>query len=195
MFGMMGVFAEFERSMIVARVNAGMARARVNGTKSGRALGRPRITRKVEQRIRHAMDAHFALEADPGLMRPRAGQAIANRPFKGMSARGQPSAKAGMSIRSSISLSCKIRSKVTVSFSTGAAVGAQTGAARRQSRANGGLPIYPARSRCSMRRTRIVVTALALPADEKVRAGEGASNPGLYWEATRLKSPLFSPLS
>ena len=52
MFGMMGVFAEFERSMIVARVNAGMARAKVNGTKSGRAIGRPRITRKVEQRIR-----------------------------------------------------------------------------------------------------------------------------------------------
>ena len=37
MFGMMGVFAEFERSMIVARINAGMARAKVNGTKSGRA--------------------------------------------------------------------------------------------------------------------------------------------------------------
>jgi hypothetical protein len=50
MFGMMGVFAKFERSMIVARVNAGMSRAKVNGTKSGKAIGRPRITRKVEQR-------------------------------------------------------------------------------------------------------------------------------------------------
>jgi DNA invertase Pin-like site-specific DNA recombinase len=38
MFGMMGVFAEFERSMIVARVNAGMARAKVHGTKSGKAI-------------------------------------------------------------------------------------------------------------------------------------------------------------
>ena len=36
MFGMMGVFAEFERSMIVARVNAGIARARASGTKSAR---------------------------------------------------------------------------------------------------------------------------------------------------------------
>jgi DNA invertase Pin-like site-specific DNA recombinase len=52
MFGMMGVFAEFERSMIVARVNAGMARAKASGTKSGKAIGRPRITSKVEQRIR-----------------------------------------------------------------------------------------------------------------------------------------------
>ena len=28
MFGMLGVFSEFERSMIVARVNAGLARAK-----------------------------------------------------------------------------------------------------------------------------------------------------------------------
>jgi len=36
---MMGVFAEFERSMIVVRVRGGMARAREKGTKSGRAIG------------------------------------------------------------------------------------------------------------------------------------------------------------
>ena len=42
MFQMLGVFAEFEREMIVARVNAGLARARANGTKSGKAIGRPR---------------------------------------------------------------------------------------------------------------------------------------------------------
>jgi len=35
MFGMVGVFAEFERSMIVARVNAGLARARAGGPKGG----------------------------------------------------------------------------------------------------------------------------------------------------------------
>jgi DNA invertase Pin-like site-specific DNA recombinase len=55
MFGMMGVFAEFERSMIVARVNAGLARARVTGTKSGKAIGRPRTNRKVEQLIRQRL--------------------------------------------------------------------------------------------------------------------------------------------
>jgi DNA invertase Pin-like site-specific DNA recombinase len=42
MFQMLGVFAEFEREMIVARVNAGMARARTSGTRSGKAIGRPK---------------------------------------------------------------------------------------------------------------------------------------------------------
>jgi DNA invertase Pin-like site-specific DNA recombinase len=36
MFQMCGVFAEFERSMIVERVNAGLARARANGVRLGR---------------------------------------------------------------------------------------------------------------------------------------------------------------
>ena len=52
MFGMLAVFGEFERSMIVARVNAGMARAKASGTKSGKAIGRPRISRQIERRIR-----------------------------------------------------------------------------------------------------------------------------------------------
>ncbi len=39
MFGMMGVFAEFERSMIVERVNAGLARAKA----AGKRLGRPEV--------------------------------------------------------------------------------------------------------------------------------------------------------
>ena len=42
MFQMMGVFAEFERSMIVERVRAGVARAKASGTKSGeRRSGAP----------------------------------------------------------------------------------------------------------------------------------------------------------
>jgi DNA invertase Pin-like site-specific DNA recombinase len=41
LFQMLGVFAEFERSIIVERVAAGIARARVKGTKSGKAIGRP----------------------------------------------------------------------------------------------------------------------------------------------------------
>jgi DNA invertase Pin-like site-specific DNA recombinase len=43
MFGMMGVFAEFERAMIQERVKSGIERAKDKGTKSGRAIGRPKI--------------------------------------------------------------------------------------------------------------------------------------------------------
>jgi DNA invertase Pin-like site-specific DNA recombinase len=52
LFGMMGVFAEFERSMIVERVKAGMAKAKKTGTKSGNAIGRPSVSPEVEERIR-----------------------------------------------------------------------------------------------------------------------------------------------
>ncbi|MBR1250016.1 recombinase family protein [Bradyrhizobium sp. AUGA SZCCT0169] len=47
MFQMLGVFAEFERGIIRERVNAGLARARANGTK----LGRRRVDPAVEARI------------------------------------------------------------------------------------------------------------------------------------------------
>ena len=55
MFQMCGVFAEFERSMIQARVNAGIARARESGTKSGNPFGRPRVSAKVERKIREEL--------------------------------------------------------------------------------------------------------------------------------------------
>ena len=48
LFQMMGVFAEFERSMIRERVNAGLARARAQGKR----LGRPRISKAKENRIK-----------------------------------------------------------------------------------------------------------------------------------------------
>ena len=51
MFQMLGVFAEFERAMIVDRVKAGLARARDKGTRSGRAIGRPRVPVTVEREI------------------------------------------------------------------------------------------------------------------------------------------------
>lgn len=57
MFQMLGVFAEFERSMIVERVRSGMAKAKANGTKSGKAIGRPRVPEKVRQGIRDAYAA------------------------------------------------------------------------------------------------------------------------------------------
>jgi DNA invertase Pin-like site-specific DNA recombinase len=47
MFQMLGMFAEFERGIIRERVNAGLARARANGTK----LGRRRVDPAVEARI------------------------------------------------------------------------------------------------------------------------------------------------
>lgn len=52
LFGMMGVFAEFEREMIQERVKSGLARARKNGTKSGLPIGRPSVSAEVEDRIR-----------------------------------------------------------------------------------------------------------------------------------------------
>lgn len=55
MFQMMGVFAEFERSMIRERVLAGMSRAAASGTRSGKPIGRPRIEPETEANIRAAL--------------------------------------------------------------------------------------------------------------------------------------------
>lgn len=53
LFQMTGVFAEFERSMIVNRVKAGQARARAQGKR----LGRPPITSRQEAAIREHLAA------------------------------------------------------------------------------------------------------------------------------------------
>jgi DNA invertase Pin-like site-specific DNA recombinase len=53
MFQMLGVFAEFERTMIAERVRAGLARARGEGKR----LGRPPIAPALEKRIREALAA------------------------------------------------------------------------------------------------------------------------------------------
>ena len=50
MFQMCGVFAEFERAMIQARVRAGLERAKA----AGKRLGRPSVGPKVESAIRAA---------------------------------------------------------------------------------------------------------------------------------------------
>lgn len=65
LFQMMGVFAEFERSVIQERVMAGLARARANGVK----LGRPKTDDKTARAVRHALKgktvrevaAHFGI--------------------------------------------------------------------------------------------------------------------------------------
>jgi DNA invertase Pin-like site-specific DNA recombinase len=57
LFQMMGVFAEFERSMIQERVRAGLRRAKDDGKK----LGRPRIAPQLEERILAALKAGEAI--------------------------------------------------------------------------------------------------------------------------------------
>ena len=53
MFQMLGVFAEFERSIIQERVRAGLTRAKAEG----KTLGRPRLDPAIEQRITAALKA------------------------------------------------------------------------------------------------------------------------------------------
>jgi DNA invertase Pin-like site-specific DNA recombinase len=48
MLAMCGVFAEFERSMVVERLRSGLQRARAQGT----TLGRPRVSARTEIEIR-----------------------------------------------------------------------------------------------------------------------------------------------
>lgn len=50
---MAGVFAEFERSIIVERINAGIARAR----REGKRLGRPNVAQTIEADIRKMLKA------------------------------------------------------------------------------------------------------------------------------------------
>lgn len=52
MFGMCGVFAEFERSIIQERIRSGLERAKEQGTKSGRPIGRPKVSNQVERKVR-----------------------------------------------------------------------------------------------------------------------------------------------
>jgi DNA invertase Pin-like site-specific DNA recombinase len=49
MFQMLGVFAEFERGIIRERVNAGLARARADGTKLGRRPVKPAVEARIRQ--------------------------------------------------------------------------------------------------------------------------------------------------
>ena len=54
---MLGVFAEFERSIIQERIRAGIARARRSGTKSGKPIGRNPIPAEKVKAIRTALAA------------------------------------------------------------------------------------------------------------------------------------------
>ena len=51
MFQMLGVFAEFERSIIVERINAGLARAKAQGKRLGRPVRRdtPKLVAQIHK--------------------------------------------------------------------------------------------------------------------------------------------------
>ena len=51
LFGMLSVFAEFERAMIVERTKAGLARAKAQG----KALGRPKLSPEAEAAVRASL--------------------------------------------------------------------------------------------------------------------------------------------
>jgi DNA invertase Pin-like site-specific DNA recombinase len=55
MFQMLGVFAEFERSLIVSRVNAGLDRARAKGVRLGRKPIAPIVIRQVQTSLMEGM--------------------------------------------------------------------------------------------------------------------------------------------
>lgn len=52
MIQMACVFAEFERDIIRERIIAGVKRAKKTGTRSGKAIGRPKTDEKTEEKIR-----------------------------------------------------------------------------------------------------------------------------------------------
>lgn len=59
LFQMLAVFAEFEKSIITSRINAGLARARARGV----TFGRPNLSLKVRQKVQKALgDGHSIRE-------------------------------------------------------------------------------------------------------------------------------------
>ena len=86
MFQMLGVFAEFERSMIQERVRAGLRRAKEEGKK----LGRPRLALDLEKRILAALNARKTTGDSVRKIAARFGVAAStvqtiSRPFAGLS--------------------------------------------------------------------------------------------------------------
>jgi DNA invertase Pin-like site-specific DNA recombinase len=57
MFGMLGVFAEYERAILRERTLAGLARAR----SAGKALGRPKVAPEIENDVRSALAAKIGV--------------------------------------------------------------------------------------------------------------------------------------
>jgi DNA invertase Pin-like site-specific DNA recombinase len=81
LFQMLGVFAEFERAMIVERVKAGLARAKKTGTKTGRAIGRPRTAPEKEAEIRDMLAAKHGIRKTASTL--NVGVSVVQRVLKG----------------------------------------------------------------------------------------------------------------
>ena len=86
MFQMLGVFAEFERSMIQERVRAGLRRAK----DEGKQLGRPRLAPDLQKRILDALKARKTTGDSVRKIAARFGVAAStvqtiSRPFEGAS--------------------------------------------------------------------------------------------------------------
>jgi DNA invertase Pin-like site-specific DNA recombinase len=77
LFQMAGVFAEFERSLIQERVRAGLQRAKRHGTKSGKPIGRPRVTVETEVNIRRLRRQNYSYRAIASEL--RCGHAVVQR--------------------------------------------------------------------------------------------------------------------
>jgi len=76
MLHMAAVFAELERDVIRDRVVAGMERAKIRGTKTGRSIGRPRVDSKAEAAIR------ASLMAGHGILKTAKLCGVSNGPVK-----------------------------------------------------------------------------------------------------------------
>ncbi len=70
MFAMLGAIAAFERDLIRERVQAGLRRARQQGTRSGKAIGRPRVLIDVK-RARQLLASGSTRQAAKALGVPR----------------------------------------------------------------------------------------------------------------------------
>ncbi len=69
MFQMLGVFAEFEREIIAERIHAGLARAREQGTKSGKPIGRPPTSPARRRAVVKAREAGRSIRQIAGELR------------------------------------------------------------------------------------------------------------------------------
>jgi DNA invertase Pin-like site-specific DNA recombinase len=81
MFGMMGVFAEFERSIIQERVRAGLQRAK----REGKRLGRPPLPVETQEAIRAALANGLSVRKTAAQFKvnPSTVQSV-SRPFVGV---------------------------------------------------------------------------------------------------------------
>jgi DNA invertase Pin-like site-specific DNA recombinase len=79
LFQMLGVFAEFERAIIQERINAGIARAREKGTKSGKPIGRARLDPKIEDASAPRLPAKKEFSKPRGSVRSAAARFSASK--------------------------------------------------------------------------------------------------------------------